>query len=136
MPRLAARVAMGPLAVVTLLGAAASMALLVVPYDLHLPGSLAIAVALGALASVCLALSLSAVAALLSAAAPADRQGTVLGNNAALIVLGEVIGVTGGSLLAGINPAVPIVVYAILAALAPVALGLRPSRPATVGTGP
>ena len=72
-----------------------------------------------------MALSLSAVAALLSAAAPADRQGAVLGNNAALIVLGEIVGVTGGSLLAGIDPAVPIVVLACVAALAPFVLGVR-----------
>ena len=72
-----------------------------------------------------MALSLSAVAALLSAAAPADRQGAVLGNNAALIVLGEIVGVTGGSLLAGIDPAVPIVVLACRGGAGPP----RPRRP-------
>lgn len=135
MPRLSARVAMGPLALVTLLVGAVSMAVLVVPYDLRIPGSLAIAVVLGALVSACLALSLAAVASLLSAAAPADRQGAVLGNNAALIVLGEVVGVTGGAFLAGINPEVPILVLAVVAAAAPFVLGLRPAKPAAVAPG-
>lgn len=128
MPRLVGRVAMGPLALVTLLVGAASMAAVVLPYELGVPGSLAVSVALASVTSLCMALSLSAVAALLSAAAPADRQGAVLGNNAALIVLGEIVGVTGGSLLAGIDPAVPIVVLACVAGLAPFALGLRPAR--------
>jgi MFS transporter, DHA1 family, tetracycline resistance protein len=128
MPRLVGRVAMGPLAFVTLLGGAMCMAGVVVPYALGVPGSLFVAVALGSVTSLCMALSLSAVAALLSAAAPADRQGTVLGNNAALVVLGEIVGVTGGSLLAGIDPAVPIVVLACVAALAPLVLGVRPAR--------
>ena len=47
MPRLVGRVAMGPLALVTLLVGAVSMAAVVVPYELGVPGSLAVAVALG-----------------------------------------------------------------------------------------
>ena len=93
-------------------------------------GSLAVTVPSARWRASAMALALSAVAALLSAAAPADRQGAVLGNNAALVVLGEVVGVTGGSLLAGIDPAVPIVVLACVAALAPFVLGVRPARQA------
>lgn len=128
LPRLIGRVTMGTLAFVALLVGAACMGAVVLPYALGVPGSLGVAVALAAVASLCMALSLSAVASLLSAAAHADQQGAVLGNNAALLVLGEILGVVGGSLLAGIDPAVPVVVLAALAALAPLVLGVRPVR--------
>lgn len=80
-----------------------------------------------AVASLLLALSLSAVGALLSSSAPPDRQGTVLGNNAALLVFGEVVGVSGGSFIAGIDPMLPLLVLAVRAAVAPAVLG-RPRR--------
>ncbi|RBY77594.1 hypothetical protein DQ238_14355 [Geodermatophilus sp. TF02-6] len=130
-PRLHGRVPLGPLAVACMLGGAAAMAAVPAPSALGVPRALAVAVALAAAASLLLAIALSAVAGLLSAAAPADRQGTVLGNNAALLVLGEVIGVSGGSAIAGIDPALPLLVLAVLAALAPVVMGRRhPDRTA------
>ncbi|MDT0349051.1 hypothetical protein [Pseudonocardia charpentierae] len=82
------------------------------------------------MASLLLAVSLSAVGALLSAAAPTDRQGTVLGNNAALLVLGEVVGVSGGSFIAGIDPMLPLLVLAVLAAVAPAVLSRQRRRTA------
>jgi len=115
------------LTVVCLLGGAAAMAAVVVPSALGLPGALAAAVTLASVASLLLAVSLSAVGALLSSAAPPDRQGTVLGNNAALLVLGEVVGVSGGSFIAGIDPMLPLLVLAVLAAAAPAVLS-RPQR--------
>ncbi len=126
MPRLVGRVAMGPLALVTLLGRRGEHGGGRGPVRARRARSARRYRSPSAsVTSLCMALSLSAVAALLSAAAPADRQGAVLGNNAALIVLGEIVGVTGGSLLAGIDPAVPIVVLACVAALAPFVLGVR-----------
>jgi MFS transporter, DHA1 family, tetracycline resistance protein len=125
MPRLSGRVAMAPLALITLLGGAVTMAAVVLPSALRLPLSLAVAVTLASVATLLMSLALSAVVALLSAAAPVDEQGTVLGNNAALQVLGELIGITGGSLLAGIDPAVPVVALAVVAALSPIMLGLK-----------
>ena len=41
-----------------------------------------------------------------------------MGNNTALTFLGEAIGVLGGSALAGLEPALPILVFAGIAALA------------------
>jgi len=76
-----------------------------------------------AVAGVLLAISLAAVAAVLSAAAPAERQGTVMGNNAALLVLGEVVGVSGGAFIAGIDTALPILVLAGLAVVACALIG-------------
>ena len=134
MPRLVGRVAMGPLALVTLLVGAVSMAAVVVPYELGVPGSLAVAVAFGSLASFGMALSLSAVAALLSAAAPVDRQGAVLGNNAALIVLGR--GRRGDRrLVPGRHRSGRADRHAagLVAALPPFVLGLRARRPADGG---
>jgi MFS transporter, DHA1 family, tetracycline resistance protein len=127
LPRLAGRVPMRRLTVVCLLGGAAAMAAVVVPSALEVPGALAAAVTLASVASLLLAVSLSAVGALLSSAAPPDRQGTVLGNNAALLVLGEVVGVSGGSFIAGIDPMLPLLVLAVLAAVAPAVLS-RPRR--------
>ena len=73
--------------------------------------------------------------ALLSAAASMDEQGAVLGNNAALQVLGEMIGITVGSLLAGIDPAVPVIALAVVAALSPIVLGVTRTRPAEITPG-
>ena len=135
MPRLSGRVAMAPLALISLLAGAVTMAAVVVPSAVRLPLSLAVAVALASVATLFMALALSAVVALLSAAAHVDEQGTVLGNNAALQVLGELIGITGGSLLAGIDPAVPIVALAVVAALSPIVLGVTRTKPAEVTPG-
>ena len=134
MPRLVGRVPMSPLALVSLLAGAATMAAVVVPSALGWSGSLALAIILASVSTLFMSLALPAVAALLSAAAPVDQQGSVLGNNAALVVLGEVLGVTSGALLAGIDPAVPVLVLACLAALAPVVLGVRFARPAQAGS--
>ncbi len=117
-PRLSTRVGMRPLALGCLSAGALAIAATTAPASFDLPGSLAIAVALAAIACLALAIALSAAAVVLSSAAPADRQGTVLGNNAALLVLGEVIGVSGGAFLAGIAPALPLLVLAAILVLA------------------
>ncbi|MBV9923064.1 MAG: MFS transporter, partial [Pseudonocardia sp.] len=74
MPRLARRVPMRRLTWVCLLGGAAAMASVVVPAAVGLPAALGAAVALAAASSLLLAMGLSAVGALLSSAAPPDRQ--------------------------------------------------------------
>jgi MFS family permease len=80
-----------------------------------------------AVAGVVLAISLAAVATVLSAAAPDARQGKVMGNNAALLVLGEVVGVSGGAFIAGIRTWLPLLVLAGLAIVACVLIGVPKS---------
>jgi DHA1 family tetracycline resistance protein-like MFS transporter len=99
----------GALAAGTLLAAT-------LPSNLGMPGSLPLTMTAGVVASGGLAVALSAAASVVSAEAPAEEQGRVLGNNAALLVLGEVIGVSGGSFVAGADPALPEIVFAVLAA--------------------
>ncbi len=79
------------------------------------PGGVAVAVGFAAFASIALAISFSSLSGLLSAEVGPERQGAVLGNNAALSFLGEATGVLGGSILAGLAPALPMVVFALIA---------------------
>ncbi len=109
-------------------------AAMTVPGAVGVPGALVLAIAVAAVGFLLLAAALAAVAAVLSAAAPPDKQGTVLGNNAALLVLGEVVGVSGGSFLAGVATALPLVVLGGIAVLAGgvMASGLPSRRPAGI----
>lgn len=131
MPWLAARLPVRRLCVGALVCGGVSVAGMVVPSGAAAPHPLVIAVVLGAVGSLFLALALASATAVISAAAPPDRQGTVLGNNSALIVLGEVIGTAGGSFLAGVDPAVPLLAFAAVG-VATAALLARPApAPAT-----
>ncbi len=130
-PRLSRRMSMRTLAMGCLAVGAATMVATVIPAAVGMAGSLAVAVTIAALACVVLAISLAAVAAVLSAAAPAERQGTVMGNNAALLVLGEVVGVSGGAFIAGISSALPLLVLAALVVLAFVLMSARPGAVVT-----
>ncbi len=133
-PRLAGRVAMRTLALVCLSVGGLLAAAMTVPGAVGVPGALVLAIAVAAVGFLLLAAALAAVAAVLSAAAPPDKQGTVLGNNAALLVLGEVVGVSGGSFLAGVATALPLVVLGGIAVLAGgvMASGLPSRRPAGI----
>jgi DHA1 family tetracycline resistance protein-like MFS transporter len=122
-PRLSRRMRMRTVAVGCLALGGVAMGAVVIPDAVGLAGSLAVALLAVAVAGVLLAISLTAVAAVLSAAAPAERQGTVMGNNAALLVLGEVVGVSGGAFIAGIDTALPILVLAGLAVVACALIG-------------
>jgi DHA1 family tetracycline resistance protein-like MFS transporter len=126
-PRLARRISMRTVALGCLAIGGVAIAAVVIPGQIGMSGSLAIAVVIIALAGVVLAISLAAVAAVLSAAAPSERQGTVMGNNAALLVLGEVVGVSGGAFIAGIRTWLPLLVLAWLAIVASVLIGMRRS---------
>lgn len=75
-------------------------------------------------ASAFLALGLSAASSLVSELTPESGQGAALGNNAALLVLGEVIGVSGGSFIAGVDSAVPMIAFSILCGSAVLVLRL------------
>ncbi len=95
------------------------------------PGGPAVAVAFSAFASIALAISFSSLSGLLSAEVGPERQGSVLGNNAALTFLGEAIGVLGGSILAGISPVLPMVLFAAVALLAVAIIRLKIAPAAT-----
>jgi DHA1 family tetracycline resistance protein-like MFS transporter len=126
-PRLSRKMSMRTLAVGCLAIGGVAVAAVVIPGQLGMSGSLAIAVVIIAVAGVVLAISLAAVAAVLSAAAPDARQGKVMGNNAALLVLGEVVGVSGGAFIAGIRTWLPLLVLAVLAVVAGALIGIRRS---------
>ncbi|SHG93087.1 Predicted arabinose efflux permease, MFS family [Kaistia soli DSM 19436] len=119
MPILVGRVDMRRLGMIsTTLGALGVLLVLV-------PAGASVAVAFGALASIALALSFASLSGLLSARVGPERQGAVLGNNTALGFLGEAIGVLGGSMLAGISPELPMVLFALVALLAVIILKTR-----------
>jgi DHA1 family tetracycline resistance protein-like MFS transporter len=87
-----------------------------------LPGPEWIPLAFGGLGSLALAMAFPTLGGMLSSLVGADRQGAVMGNNTALTFLGEAVGVLGGSALAGLKPALPLLVFAGLAAIALVLL--------------
>jgi MFS transporter, DHA1 family, tetracycline resistance protein len=72
----------------------------------------------GGIGSLALAMAFPTLGGMLSGLVGADRQGAVMGNNTALTFLGEAVGVLGGSALAGLIPALPLLVFAGLAAIA------------------
>lgn len=109
MPLLVGRIDMRRLGLAaTLLGAAGILLSLS-------PGGVAVAVGFSAVASIALAIAFSALSGLISGEVGPERQGAVLGNNAALTFLGEAAGVLGGSALAGLSPMLPMVVFALIA---------------------
>ncbi|HWJ73658.1 MAG TPA: MFS transporter [Kaistia sp.] len=119
MPLLVGRVDMRRLGMIsTMLGAAGVLLVLV-------PAGAGVAVAFGALASIALAISFASLSGLLSARVGPERQGAVLGNNTALGFLGEAIGVLGGSMLAGISPILPMVLFALVAVIAVIIVRTR-----------
>jgi len=116
MPQLVGRIDMRKLSVIAVAIGAAAIALSL------LPGPVWIPVGLGAAASMALAIAFSALGGLLSSKVGPERQGAVMGNNTALTFLGEAVGVLGGSALAGLDPALPMLLFAGLAACAVVIL--------------
>jgi MFS transporter, DHA1 family, tetracycline resistance protein len=119
MPRLVGRVEMRTLGIIAAGTGAVCMALTT------LPGSVWIPVAFATLGSLAVSLAFPALAGMLSAKVGPERQGAVLGNNTALTFLGEAIGVLGGSALAGVEPALPLLIFAAFAATAAVLMLMR-----------
>jgi MFS transporter, DHA1 family, tetracycline resistance protein len=125
MPPLSKRMSVRRLCLISVIGGAVSVAAMALPDGIGAPHALVFAVLLGALASLFLALAMASGTAVISSAAPADRQGTVLGNNSALIVLGEVAGTSVGSFVAGIDSADSLIAMAVVAVLAAVVFSGR-----------
>jgi MFS transporter, DHA1 family, tetracycline resistance protein len=119
MPRLVGRVEMRTLGIIAAGTGAVCMALTTIP------GSVWIPVAFATLGSLAVSLAFPALAGMLSAKVGPERQGAVLGNNTALTFLGEAIGVLGGSALAGVEPALPLLIFAAFAATAAVLMLMR-----------
>jgi DHA1 family tetracycline resistance protein-like MFS transporter len=116
LPRLLPHFGLRPLAATCIaLGSVAMVAAV-------LPGPEWIPLAFGGLGSLALAMAFPTLGGMLSSLVGADRQGAVMGNNTALTFLGEAVGVLGGSALAGLKPALPLLVFAGLAAIALVLL--------------
>ena len=129
MPQLVGRIDMRRLSVISVAIGAAAIALSL------LPGPVWIPVGLGAVASMALAIAFSALGGLLSSKVGPERQGAVMGNNTALTFLGEAVGVMGGSALSGLDPTLPMLLFAALAAGAVVILaGHRDSAEKVVST--
>jgi DHA1 family tetracycline resistance protein-like MFS transporter len=119
MPALINRINMRPLSIIAVSTGGAAIALSLIPGPVWIP------VAFGAVASLALALSFPALGGLLSSKVGPERQGAVLGNNTALTFLGEAIGVMGGSALVGLDPMLPMALFAALAAVAVAILTLN-----------
>lgn len=114
MPRLASRVSMKRLAVSTAILGGLVMIVIVIP-----PSETSLLFTAGP-TTLFITLTLSACAALLSSSVTQERQGSVLGNNQALQVGAEALGVFVGGLMAAILVKLPLLVFGgvlILAAL-------------------